>query len=140
MFSFSFTTEQQCIKAIISLNPNKPLGPTSIPGWALRDSYQIVATHLCFIFNEFVKEESFPISGKLAEVCPVFKKGDPHVPENYRPISITGSIAKVFENYYSSRLTATFMLTNCSHQFNVATKVIAHKMPCCTQHKIGESA
>ena len=96
-FNFAYVTEQQCIKVLLSLNPKKPLGPTAIPGWALRDSHKVIATHICFIFNQFLNEETFPVSAKLADVTPIFKKGDPSIAENYRPISITSAMAKVFE-------------------------------------------
>ena len=80
-----------------SLNGKKPLGPASIPAWALVDSKHVTAKHICFILNEFIKEEQFPASGKLADVTPIFKKGDPLLPENYRPISVTNAMAKIFE-------------------------------------------
>ena len=39
----------------------------------------------------------FPEKLKIAKIKPIFKKDDPHLPDNYRPISLLPSISKVFE-------------------------------------------
>jgi len=39
-----------------------------------------------------------PNDWKLADVAPVFKKGDHKFPSNYRPISLTPVICKVMES------------------------------------------
>ena len=36
-FNFRFITKFECLRTIKTLNPNKPLGPTSIPAWVLKD-------------------------------------------------------------------------------------------------------
>ena len=68
----------------------KPLGPSKIPAWALRDAKSALAEPLCFLINEYIKVGEFPEPLKHANVIPLFKKGDPQDPTNYRPISITG--------------------------------------------------
>ena len=45
----------------------------------------------------FIEEGKFPEHLKQAHVIPIYKKGDNEDPDNYRPISITSSLAKVFE-------------------------------------------
>ncbi len=47
--------------------------------------------------NEMVQQCIFPEKLKLADVSPVFKKGDATVKKNYRPISVLSSLSKVFE-------------------------------------------
>ena len=79
------------------LNKNKPLGPSDIPAWALKDCLNLLAEPLCFMINAFIEDGKFPEHLKQAYVIPIFKKGDNEDPDNYRPISITSSIAKVFE-------------------------------------------
>ena len=44
-----------------------------------------------------IEEGKFPEHLKQAHGIPIFKKGDNEDPDNYRPISITSSLAKVFE-------------------------------------------
>ena len=48
--------------------------------------------------NEFIKTETFPAELKRADITPLFKKGDLDDPLNYRPISLTPALAKVFES------------------------------------------
>ena len=87
----------QCKKHLKRLNKNKPLGPSDIPAWALKDCLNLLAEPLCFMINAFIEEGKFPEHLKQAHVIPIYKKGDNEDPDNYRPISITSSLAKVFE-------------------------------------------
>eukprot|EP00116_Pleurobrachia_bachei_P018688 sb/3478950/ len=38
-------------------------------------------------------------------ICPIFKKGDRSLPENYRPVAITSHISKTFERVLRDHLT-----------------------------------
>ena len=49
------------------------------------------------LFNQFLAEGNFREDLKKAVNTLNFKKGDNSLPENYRPISFTSSLAKVFE-------------------------------------------
>ena len=49
------------------------------------------------MFNQFLTEQRFTDHLKRAHVLPFFKKDDPEDPINYRPISLTGALAKIFE-------------------------------------------
>ena len=73
------------------------MGPSLIPAWALKDAREHIAESLCFLFNQFLTEQRFPDHLKRAHVLPLFKKEDPEDPINYRPISLTGALAKIFE-------------------------------------------
>ena len=87
----------ECKKHLKRLNKNKPLGPSNIPAWALKDCLNLLAEPLCFMINAFIEEGKFPEHLKQAHVIPIYKKSDNEDPDNYRPISITSSLAKVFE-------------------------------------------
>lgn len=39
-----------------------------------------------------------PLDWKLANVSPIFKKGNKHESKNYRPVSLTSVVCKVFES------------------------------------------
>ena len=45
----------------------------------------------------FIEEGKFPEHLKQTHVIPIYKKGDNEDPDNYRPKSITFSLAKVFK-------------------------------------------
>ena len=74
------------------------MGPSLIPAWALKDAREHISEPLCFLINQFLTEQLFPDDLKRAHVFLLFKKDDPEDPINYRPISLTGALAKIFEN------------------------------------------
>ena len=43
----------ECKKLLKRLNKNKPLGPSDIPAWALKDRLYLLAEPLCFMINAF---------------------------------------------------------------------------------------
>ena len=52
-FNFLPVTLITCKKFVKELNINKPLGPSNIPAWALKDSISVIAEPLCFLINAF---------------------------------------------------------------------------------------
>ena len=52
---------------------------------------------LTHIINQSLCTGIFPSTLKVAMITPIFKKGDPHLTDNYRPISLLPVISKVFE-------------------------------------------
>ena len=79
------------------LDNNKASGPDLINPRLLKEGSEFLATKLCHIFNQSLTSSHFPSSWKLANVVPVFKKGDKTNSANYRPISLLSCIGKVFE-------------------------------------------
>ncbi len=79
-------------------------GPTPIPPWALVDGAISIARPITDMINNSIKLQKYPAALKKAQVTPVFKKGDLTDPTNYRPISITPSLSKVFERLMQSQI------------------------------------
>uniref|UniRef100_A0A1B6IG22 Uncharacterized protein n=1 Tax=Homalodisca liturata TaxID=320908 RepID=A0A1B6IG22_9HEMI len=63
------------------------------------------------LFNNSVLQGKFPLDMKLSKVIPVFKKGSRSSPQQYRPISISPTISKVFKRLIHVRLT-DFLIRN----------------------------
>ena len=80
-----------------TLNTNKALGPDGISPQILKICAHELAPSLAKIFQLSLHIGEFPEQWKLANVLPLFKKGDPHMVENYRPVSLLSCISKVFE-------------------------------------------
>ena len=99
----------------------KPQSPSDIPSWALKDDCNETYMHLTFVFNEHLKNSIFPQKLKKAIVGPIYKKDDPEVPENYRPISITKAklIEKLLHKQSIEYVLSQNLLTNT--QFGLRT-------------------
>lgn len=67
--------------------------PTSIIKFCINEIKEV----LCYIINNSFKYGIFPEQLKLAVIKPIYKKGDPELLENYRPISLLPSFSKLFE-------------------------------------------
>ena len=104
-FSFRPVTRKELYNVIDNLPKHKSPGPGYIPAWALKDSKLSIGTHLQFVVNECINKNTFPNILKTAHVTPVYKKGDRLEPENYRPISVTPTLAKIFERLLLEQLT-----------------------------------
>ena len=78
---------------------------SKIPAWAIKDAKAALAEPLCYLINQFITEGKFPEDHKKACVTPLFKKGNPEDPLNYRPISVTSASSKIFEKAFSSQIT-----------------------------------
>ena len=57
----------------------------------------VIINPLTHMINQSLCTGIFPHRFKIAKVIPLFKKNDPHVFDNYRPISLLSSILKTFE-------------------------------------------
>jgi hypothetical protein len=90
-------TENEVFKALDGLDPRKACGPNGIPGKLLNMTANIIAPSLCHIYNLSLSQGVVPACWKLANVTPVFKKDDPTLASNYRPISLLSIISKTFE-------------------------------------------
>ena len=51
------------------------------------------------LFDKTITQGKLPSQWKIAEVRPIFKKGIKTSPGNYRPVSLTPIICKVFEGF-----------------------------------------
>ena len=62
----------------------------------------------------------FPDKLRVVKVIPLFKKGDPSLLSNYRPISLLPSLSKIFEKVIYQQLYAYFK-NSCSLKVNMAS-------------------
>ena len=67
--------------------------------------YSSIATPLYYIFSKSFETGEIPSQLKIAKVVPIFKSGDPSLPNNYRPISLLPNISKILEKVMCNRLT-----------------------------------
>lgn len=97
-FTFSPITEEQIMASIKRLKPKKATGNDNIPSYIYKGCSDVLCDPLMTLFNLCLKTGTFPEALKCAAVTPVFKSGDVSLVDNYRPISVLNSLAKIFEN------------------------------------------
>ena len=83
--------------AIKSLDTSKSPGPDNIHPRVLKETADVIAYPLHLIFKGSLNAGLLPDTWKIANVSPIFKKGNKHVTENYRPISLTSIVCRVME-------------------------------------------
>ena len=69
-----------------------------LPLFALRETAEQICRPLSLLFTKSLKSGILPQDWKWAQVTPIFKKGDAHLPNNYRPISLTSPIIRLMES------------------------------------------
>ena len=87
-------------------NSSKAAGPDGIDGILLKNCAASLAKPLTIMFNTSYVSGIIPEEWKLASVVPVHKKGEKDNVENYRPISLTCLVMKIFERCIQRELFA----------------------------------
>ena len=90
--------EKDIFDLLRKMNANKTAGPN---GFHLSKLIKMcakgLAKPLSLLFNRSFETGSIPKKWKMANVVPIFKKGDKSSVDNYRPISLTSLFMKTFE-------------------------------------------
>ena len=103
-------TSDTIFKLLRKLNPNKSQGPDKISEHLLKGCALSIAFPMKILFNLSYSAGSLPEEWKLANIVYVHKKDDKNNIENYRPISLTCIISKLFEKCIRDEL-----LFRCQH-------------------------
>merc|ERR1712106_621675 len=90
--------------AIGDMNPNSTPGPDGIPAKFLIQTKENISVPLGIIMRKSIDQGKIPDVLKLAYVTPIHKGGSKLKPENYRPVSLTSHIMKIFERVVKVRL------------------------------------
>ena len=101
-FWFHFATDKDCHDAIKALGRNKPIGPSHIPAWAIKDSRSVIVPHPSLV-NYWIRMFCFPNELKQAHVS-LYKKDGPEEPNNCRPIFITPCLSKIIETILTNQV------------------------------------
>ena len=86
-------------KVLKGLKPGKSPGPDGIQPRVLKELAEPLSLPLKLLFDATLAQGKIPQKWKSAEVRPIFKKGDKSSADNYRPVSLTSVVCKVFEKF-----------------------------------------
>jgi hypothetical protein len=93
------------VKNIIkNLKNNKSPGPDKINNEFIKINTDKMTEILTELFNAILTIEKIPTQWKNAEIILLFKKGAKNLIKNYRPISLSSNIAKIFMKLIKNRI------------------------------------
>ena len=108
-------------KLLNNIKVNKAAGPDGLPNRVLQACASEAAPAITAIFQRSVDSGEQPTDWLNAHIAPVFKKGDRHLAENYRPVSLTCVISKLLEHiicrHFMGHFESNQVLTNLNHGF-----------------------
>ena len=104
-FSLKEIDENFLIKEIAALIDKYSCGYDEISSILLKKIANSIKTVLTLIINQSLCTGIFPTNLKIAKVIPLYKnKGDCHLFDYYRPISLLPTISKIFERVVHKQL------------------------------------
>ena len=108
-------------KLLAHINPSKASGPDNIPNRILKECANQLAPSLSIIFQLSIDSGELPKDWREANISCIFKKGDKHLAENYRPVSLTSVPSKLLEHiickHILKHLETNKILTSLNHGF-----------------------
>ena len=103
-FTLRHTSVEEVMKIIKSIDSKKAAGLDGIPSYFIKVALPIISQSLVGVFNRSIHKEIFPKGLKLAKVTPIHKANSKDDFNNYRPISVLSSVAKIFERIVFNQL------------------------------------
>ena len=79
-------TKEGVTKLLKGLNPSKALGPDELHPRVLKELATELGPVFAHLFQQSIDKGEIPKEWSLANICPLFKKGDRSLACNYRPV------------------------------------------------------
>ena len=108
-------------KLLKGLNPSKALGPDELHPRVLTELPTKLGPVFAHLFQKSLDTGEIPKEWSLANICPLYKKGDRALACNYRPVSLTCVPCKLLEHIVCSNIMAQLdeykLLSDRQHAF-----------------------
>ena len=122
-------TEADIKNQIKRLRTNAAAGPDNIPAILLKNCSETIAYPICKLWVKSLQEGYIPDLLKTGIITPIFKGGDRTNPQNYRPVSLTSHVIKIFENIVrmkiENHLTENNLFNDNQHGFRKGRSCIS---------------
>lgn len=105
-------TPEKVERVLLDLKLSASPGPDDVSPILLKNCGSALSTVLADVMTESFIRGTVPEEWKKAIVIPIYKKGDKHLAENYRPISLTAIPCKCMEKIIATEITEFFMTHN----------------------------
>ena len=89
--------EVDLVEALKELSSGSSAGPDGIPSILLKECCVELSIPLKILWRKSMEEGKIPANLKRGIVTPIFKGGERSKPKNYRPITLTSHVVKIFE-------------------------------------------
>ena len=113
--------EPEVLLAINEMPSHAAAGPDGVPSQLLKQCSSSIVKPLCILFNKSMNEGTIPALLKKATIVPIYKGGNNSAACNYRPVSLTSNIMKIFERVIRKQLvdymTENDLLNHTQHGF-----------------------
>lgn len=109
-------------KAIKSLKNGKSCGLDGISNEMLKYGQHALTKPLTKNFSNILKTGIYPKAWAQGYISPIYKSGNPFDPSNYRGITITSCVAKVFSSVMNNRLEEYLTENDTIHESQIAFK------------------
>ena len=93
---------------IMRLKNKKSVGKDQIPIHLIKSVADEVAPLVSHLINLSISTGVFPDKLKVAQIVPIYKKGEKNQLSNYRPIALLNNFSKIYEKIISERLISFF--------------------------------
>lgn len=88
-----------------SLPSKNSTSPDNIPYIVLKNCADSLAPILTDLFRSILDDGHIPAIWQKSIIIPIYKKGEKTDPKNYRPISLTSTVCRVFERILHEKIT-----------------------------------
>jgi len=108
-------TVTRIVNLLQNLDVHKATGPDEISARVLKELSDVLSPTLKIIFDYSLDTSTVLKNWKEVNVTFIFKKGDHSQPNNYRSISLTNIVSKIFEHILSSSIMKHLETNNIIH-------------------------
>jgi len=126
---------------LFNINTHKACGSDQIHRRILKETANIISHFLRTLFQSSLNSGVIPDNWCSTSITPLFKQGDKQQPSNYRPISLTSIVSKLFEQIINSNIMQHLEVNNIlsdhqygfchSHSCETLLITLLHHLSCC---------